>query len=88
MARVHIDNTHELWGSAVSIADLAQFTQGIKDVPSAKISVYDVHDIFAREYWHEIVPGSVEMEYPNWYRCAFKDGSEIQVGAWKEEALS
>lgn len=83
MARVTIDNSGNKWPGSVTIADIAANTPLIRDRQSSEISVYDVEDALLAEWKFEIEPGTMESEFPNWCRVTFKDGSTIQVGAWK-----
>lgn len=81
MARISIDTTGEIYGSTVTIADLAQYTP-ILSRDSDCLTIYEVEEAMSREWPWEIE--TWEYEYLTGYSAKFKDGSIIHVGAWAE----
>ena len=80
MARVHIDNSNEIFGADVTIAHLAANSFG--DVSSDDISIYDAAAIVRRDWPFEVA--DIEMEYATGIYVKFTDGSCLGVGAWAE----
>lgn len=81
MARVVVDNSRQIFGSKVTIADLAANTE-ILSRSSDDLDIYTVQRAMAHEWKFEIADW--EYEYLTGYRATFKDGSVIHIGAWAE----
>jgi hypothetical protein len=81
MARVTVDNSRQIFGDKVTIADLAANTE-ILSRSSDDLDIYTVQRAMAREWKFEIADW--EYEYLTGYSATFKDGSIIHVGAWAE----
>jgi hypothetical protein len=79
--KIEIDNSSEIFGSKTSIADLAQFSNAIKnfgsmDVDSDIFNIY-VYERIVREYKFELTDSQI-------FECdrfvlTFKDGSKLTV---------
>lgn len=82
MMNLSIDTSGEIFGSAVTIAHLAQFS--FSDQESEHLTVYEVAAILARDWRWEMEPGSLELENGTGTRVRFKDGSALSVSAWAE----
>lgn len=81
MAHIRINNKNERFGSAVSIADLAQYAEIFKK-DSDDLHIYEIEEYMSKEYKHELE--HFEYEFGSHYHCRFKDGSEMSVGAYFE----
>jgi hypothetical protein len=82
MLKLHVYNEGELFGSATSIADLAQFSFNGQD--SEELTVYEAGAILERDWRWEIDPSSLELENGLGTRVRFKDGSALSVSAWAD----
>jgi hypothetical protein len=80
MLQLTVDNSAEIFGANVSIADLAQFSFNGED--SDKLHIYRADQILARDWRDELV--DVDMEYLLSVRAKFKDGSALNVSAWAD----
>jgi hypothetical protein len=83
MARISIDNSGDIFNSAVTIAELAQFTPILAE-RSDRLHVYEVESAMRAEWKHEIAES--EMEYLTGCTFIFKDGSRLDVAAWAGSA--
>lgn len=80
MARITVDNSGEIFGSTVTLADLAQHS--FQEMRSDIVSIYYIDGILSVDWRDELQ--SVEMEYLTGVSATFKDGSIIHVGAWAD----
>jgi hypothetical protein len=80
MARIQIDNSEQLFGSDVTLANLAALS--FQEVSSDEISIYAAAAIVKRDWPFEVA--DIEMEYATGICVTFKDGSRLGVGAWAE----
>lgn len=78
MTKIKVDNSAEIFGDKISIADLAQ--NSFKGWNSDERHIYHADSILQRDWRDELV--SVDMEYLLGVRAAFKDGSVLSVSAW------
>lgn len=74
---VIVDNSGEIFGDKVSIADLAQYS--FKNESKDTLHIYRADQILSRDWRDELV--SVEMEYALGVSATFKDGSVLRIGA-------
>jgi hypothetical protein len=82
MARTHVDITTEIFGSATSIAHLAQFAFDRED--SREMTVEYAMRLIQRDWPFEIDHSKTEIECGIGIRVAFKDGSILHVSAWAD----
>lgn len=82
MARTHVDVTTEIFGSATSIAHLAQFAFDGED--SREMTVEYAIRLIHRDWPFEIDHSKTEIECGVGIRVTFKDGSVLHVGAWAD----
>lgn len=78
--KMSVDNTAELFGDKVSIADLAQFSFNGED--SNTLHVYRADQILMRD-WRDELSG-VELENGCGVYATFKDGSRLSVSTWAD----
>lgn len=82
MARTRVDVSAEIFGSATSIAHLAQFTFYGED--SRDMTVDYAMSLIEEDWSFEIDHSKTELECGIGVRVAFKDGSILHVGAWAD----
>lgn len=76
-----IDNSSEIFGDKVSIADIA--VHSFRDCDSDAMHIYQAAAILEKDWLNELaVP--VEMEYGLAVSATFKDGSKLHVSAWAD----
>ena len=79
MAHVTVNNSKEIFGSKVSIADLA--VNSFTGQKSDDMTIYTAEKI-VRDDWRDELE-DLEMEYLCGITATFKDGSKLLVSAWK-----
>lgn len=82
MLKLHIDNSAEIFGARVSIADLAQFS--FNGLHSDALTVYEAGAILDRDWRWEMVPNTMSLENGLGTSVRFKDGSALSVSAWAD----
>jgi hypothetical protein len=82
MARTQVDVSTEIFGSATSIAHLAQFAFDRED--SRDMTVEYAMRLIQKDWPFEIDHSKTEIECGVGIRVAFKDGSVLHVGAWAD----
>lgn len=78
MTHVHVNNSNEIFGAAVSIADLAR--NSFPEWDADAMNVYQADARLQRDWRDEI--DTMEMEYLTGVSVEFKDGSLLRVSAW------
>lgn len=81
MANTTIDNSGELFGSKVSLADIA--ANSFTAFDSDDLHIYRADQILEADWKNELA-GPVEMEYALGVSATFKDGSKLHVSAWAD----
>lgn len=81
-ARLVVDRRGELFGAAVTIADLA--VHSFNDLVSEQAHIYDVWAVLERDWRDELDRSASEMEYATGVAAHFRDGSILHVGAWAD----
>lgn len=78
-ALLAVDRRAELFGAAVTIADLA--LHSFPDHDGDAVTIYDVWDRLERDWAHELDRAASEVEYAVGVTARFRDGSVLHVAA-------
>lgn len=78
-ARLVVDRSAELFGSDVTIADLALYSFPALD--SRGVHIYEVWDVLERDWRDELDRSGSTMEYALGVSARFRDGSILHIGA-------
>lgn len=81
-ARLVVDRSAELFGSNVTIADLAAHSFPAFD--SQSVHIYEVWDVLERDWRDELDRSGSTMEYALGVSARFRDGSILHIGAWAD----
>jgi len=81
-ARIVVDRTAELFGAAVTIADLA--LNSFVGLDSDRTHIYEVWDTLERDWRDELDRSGSSLEYATGVSARFNDGSVLHIGAWSD----
>lgn len=81
MVRHTIDNSGQIFGDAVTLADLA--ANSFRDWDSDALHIYRAAEIIEKD-WTPELSAPVEMEHALGISATFKDGSKLHVSAWAD----
>lgn len=77
-----VDRSAELFGSNVTIADLAVHSFPAFD--SQSVHIYEVWDVLEPDWRDELDRSGSTMEYACRVSARFRDGSILHIGAWAD----
>ena len=81
-SRLVVDNSVEIFGAKVSIADLA--VHSFPRLDSRSATIYAVWAVLERDWRDELDHAASEMEYTCGVTARFRDGSILHIGAWAD----
>lgn len=81
-AYLQVDRRAEVFGSAVTIADLA--AHSFPDHQCAFAHIYEVWEVLERDWAFELDRRASELEYATGVAAHFRDGSVLYIAAWAD----
>jgi len=81
-AFLQVDRRAEIFGAAVTIADLAvhSFPGHCGDF----VNIYQVWEVLEQDWPFELDVAACEMEYTVGVSARFRDGSKLHISAWAD----
>ncbi len=82
VAFLQVDRRAEIFGAAVTIADLA--ANSFPEHQSTSAHVYEVWEVLTRDWCFELDHAGSSMEYATGVSARFRDGSVLHISAWAD----